>query len=119
MATFCNKVTNGEKPEIHVDGAISLIYIAELVKEILNDLGYNEMKPFYKGFKGNIIKEKDFYITKGKYKIEDDKIIITELPIGSRALQSTHDFKEYIEMMSQKENPFILDCPGIQPSFIP
>lgn len=36
VATFCNKVTNGEKPEIHVDGTVSLIYVGELVQEILN-----------------------------------------------------------------------------------
>jgi len=36
IATFCHKVTIGEKPEIHVDGTVSLIYVGELVQEILN-----------------------------------------------------------------------------------
>ena len=36
IATFCHKVTVGEKPEIHVDGTVSLIYVGELVQEILN-----------------------------------------------------------------------------------
>ena len=36
VATFCHKVANGEKPEIHVDGTLSLIYVGELVQEILN-----------------------------------------------------------------------------------
>tara|TARA_B110000003_G_scaffold17555_1_gene17278 strand:- start:6820 stop:7938 length:1119 start_codon:yes stop_codon:yes gene_type:complete len=36
VATFCHKVASGEKPEIHVDGTVSLIYVGELVKEILN-----------------------------------------------------------------------------------
>ncbi len=35
VATFCHKVTLGEKPEIHVDGTVSLIYVGELVQEIL------------------------------------------------------------------------------------
>ena len=36
IATFCHKVTIGEKPEIHLDGTVSLIYVGELVQEILN-----------------------------------------------------------------------------------
>ena len=36
VATFCHKVVTGEKPEIHVDGTVSLIYVGELVQEILN-----------------------------------------------------------------------------------
>jgi len=35
VATFCHKVVTGEKPEIHVDGTVSLIYVGELVQEIL------------------------------------------------------------------------------------
>lgn len=36
VATFCHKVANSEKPEIHVDGTVSLIYVGELVQEILS-----------------------------------------------------------------------------------
>ena len=36
VATFCHKVSIGEKPEIHVDGNLSLIYVGELVQEILS-----------------------------------------------------------------------------------
>jgi UDP-2-acetamido-2,6-beta-L-arabino-hexul-4-ose reductase len=36
VATFCHKVANGEKPEIHIDNTLSLIYVGELVQEILN-----------------------------------------------------------------------------------
>ena len=35
VATFCHKVAFGEKPEIHVDGNVELIYVGELVEEIL------------------------------------------------------------------------------------
>lgn len=35
VATFCHKIANGEKPEIHVDGEISLIYVGELVAKII------------------------------------------------------------------------------------
>ena len=67
------------------------------------------MKPYYRGFKGAIIKQVEKgitkFITKGKYTIDDDKIIITELPIG----KWTHDFKEFIEKVIQMDDSWILD----------
>lgn len=36
VATFCAKVTAGEKPEIHDDRTINLIYVGEVVQEILS-----------------------------------------------------------------------------------
>ena len=42
VATFCHKVTLGEEPEIHVDGIVSLIYVEELVQEILNVINKKE-----------------------------------------------------------------------------
>lgn len=36
VATFCTQVAIGETPEIHIDGDLKLIYVGELVKEILN-----------------------------------------------------------------------------------
>lgn len=35
VATFCYQLNNNEKPEIHVDSEISLIYVHNLAKEIL------------------------------------------------------------------------------------
>tara|TARA_A100001037_G_scaffold45808_2_gene37077 strand:+ start:21598 stop:24966 length:3369 start_codon:yes stop_codon:yes gene_type:complete len=80
------------------------------IRRKMDGLPYLSMMPFYKGFTGRISKvvEKNNmtkFITKGKYKIEDDKVIITELPIG----KWTHDFKEYIESVIQKEDSWILD----------
>ena len=36
VATFSHQVANGEVPEIHVDGDLKLIYVGELVAEIIN-----------------------------------------------------------------------------------
>ena len=72
---------------------------------------YMSMNPYYRGFTGTIEKFQDSktkltkFITKGKYTIDDDKVTITELPIG----KWTSDFKEFIEKEIQKENPWILD----------
>ena len=77
------------------------------IRRKLDGLPYLSMMPYYKGFKGKIAKVKGIqkFITKGKYTIDDDKVIITELPIG----KWTHDFKEFIEENIQKEDSWILD----------
>lgn len=38
IATFCYKLTHGEIPEIQQDGEVNLIYVGELVQEILNKI---------------------------------------------------------------------------------
>ena len=38
VATFCHQLTHGGFPEIHVDGQMKLIYVGELVKEIINQI---------------------------------------------------------------------------------
>lgn len=35
VATFCHQITRGESPTIHVDGTLKLIYVGELVEEIM------------------------------------------------------------------------------------
>lgn len=35
VATFCTQIVRGEMPEIHVDGELKLIYVGELVAEII------------------------------------------------------------------------------------
>jgi UDP-2-acetamido-2,6-beta-L-arabino-hexul-4-ose reductase len=36
VATFCYQITHGETPKIEIDGELKLIYVGELVSEILN-----------------------------------------------------------------------------------
>ncbi len=38
IATFCHKLTHGESPTIDVDGEVSLIYVGELVQEIIDQI---------------------------------------------------------------------------------
>lgn len=38
IATFCHQLTHNETPKIEVDGEIKLIYVAELVNEIINQI---------------------------------------------------------------------------------
>ena len=76
----------------------------------MNNLDQKEMVPWYNNFKGTITKSDNGFITKGIYQVTDDKVIITELPIGLW----TDNYKEYLETLIQdssnktKRN-FILD----------
>jgi len=72
--------------------------VIEYLINKLNDKDTNVLiEPFYKGFKGTISPIDDTnkkYIIKGVYKLKgQDKVIITELPIGSW----TQDYKEFLE----------------------
>ena len=42
IATFCHKLTHGETPVIDVDGEVKLIYVGELVQEILRQIDSSE-----------------------------------------------------------------------------
>ena len=47
IATFCHKLTHGENPVIDVDGEVRLIYIGELVQEIINQIKSGDTKEEY------------------------------------------------------------------------
>lgn len=48
VATFCHKMTHGEKPEIQVDGSIKLIYINSLCQEFIKVIrGEITENPYY------------------------------------------------------------------------
>jgi UDP-2-acetamido-2,6-beta-L-arabino-hexul-4-ose reductase len=51
IATFCHQLANGETPKIDVDGNLKLIYVRELVEEIIklirnNDNSHEQIIPF-------------------------------------------------------------------------
>lgn len=61
---------------------------------------YPELMPYYKGFRGNIIKESDTkYISHGCMERKGDQIIITELPVGIWI----DKYKEYLEELVENK----------------
>lgn len=44
VATFCHQLTHNETPKIDVDGELKLIYLGELVEEIINSIKTSEYK---------------------------------------------------------------------------
>jgi DNA topoisomerase-2 len=89
----------------------------DIVKSIRNKIkgkSIETLKPWWQGFTGIITDNKTddnlsetletSYTVSGKWKIKDNKLIITELPIG----EWTSDYKEFLEKMLQekKDNPF-------------
>ena len=86
--------------------------ICKNIRNILAKKDYQQMHPWFKGFKGTIIQTGDkSYISKGLYKVLDSNTIeITELPIG----RWTEDYKEIlnklvIERGSKDSKGIILD----------
>jgi DNA topoisomerase-2 len=66
------------------------------INNYMNDTEMNDMNPYYRGFTGTITKEsKHTYISKGIYTIKDNKLIITELPIGVWS----DKYKEFLETL--------------------
>jgi UDP-2-acetamido-2,6-beta-L-arabino-hexul-4-ose reductase len=47
IATFCHQVANGETPQIQIDGDLKLIYVGELVEEIITRIVNSENIPIY------------------------------------------------------------------------
>jgi UDP-2-acetamido-2,6-beta-L-arabino-hexul-4-ose reductase len=54
IATFCHQLTHNETPKIEVDGEIKLIYVAELVKEIIGHITAAFAFPNEKGIANRI-----------------------------------------------------------------
>ena len=67
------------------------------LKELIKGNDPKEMKPWYKGFEGDIYSENGKYFSKGIYKLDENKntIQISELPIG----YWTDKFKEDLDKM--------------------
>ena len=68
----------------------------------LSDLRYIGLKPWWQGFKGEIVSGGDTcWITKGKYVVNSDSrtITITELPVGVW----TKDYKTFLDQMCTAE----------------
>lgn len=81
--------------------------VAYIKARISNKSSLPSIEPYYRGFKGSILKiSPKKYIYKGIYQVLDgNKVHITELPIGIW----TDDYKQYLENMIDKKNSFLKD----------
>lgn len=72
------------------------IEIINNIKNIMNNKPFEPMDPWWQGFDGIVCKIDDFnYEIFGTWSIDDNKLIITELPIG----MWTSNYKEFLEKM--------------------
>ena len=72
------------------------------IKNKLKKEKYEPMAPWYQGFEGNVVKKDDTnYEIYGKWEIRENKLIITELPIG----EWTSNYKEFLEKQLEDEKP--------------
>jgi DNA topoisomerase-2 len=72
------------------------IEIIKNIKNIMNSQPFEPMDPWWQGFEGNLYKIDDFnYEIFGTWSIDDNKLTITELPVG----EWTSNYKEFLEKM--------------------
>jgi UDP-2-acetamido-2,6-beta-L-arabino-hexul-4-ose reductase len=98
VATFCYQLTNNKLPQIEVDGKLSLIYVGDLVREIIEKIQQKdnthkcEVKPGAIQTVSEILKVlktfKDTYLTKGE---------IPELSTNYH-VQLFNTFRSYIDI---------------------
>lgn len=84
------------------------IDIIKIIRGLLNDECYsiNELKPWYKNFKGTVEKVDDKWQSFGCWKRKDRTTIeITELPIGVW----TENYKEFLEKLQEDDEHHITD----------
>ena len=79
--------------------------ISNLKKKLLKGKEFEDMDPFWYGFEGIIAKvDNNNYEMYGTYQINNDKLIITELPIG----ESIDGYKEFLEKILEPEDKKII-----------
>jgi DNA topoisomerase-2 len=73
--------------------------IKENILRVLDGREVSEMKPWFRGFKGNVFKEDGTWITEGVWRDTGSRLKITELPPG----RWTQDYKEYLDGLVEKK----------------
>ena len=99
LVNGCKGIGTGFSTEVLQYNPLDLInYLKDKLSAVEKFNGYFNGFPYYKNFTGTITLSDGKYIVKGKYeKIGEDKIRITELPIGVW----TEDFKEHLESLME------------------
>lgn len=95
--------------------------IIEYLKNKLSkkDVSYVEFLPYYEGFKGTVSKiAEQKYLIKGVYeKIADDKVRITELPVGTWTMSYTSFLESLVDGVTdkngKKSSPLLRDFTSI------
>jgi len=104
LVNGCKGIGTGFSTDIMCHNPLQIIEKLESLLNYEESHSEIEIEPYYKGFRGTIEKIPDHinktkyskYLLKGIYeKIGNDKIRITELPIGSW----TQDYKEFLESL--------------------
>ena len=72
----------------------------DIINVVLGEKDINTMVPYYRGFKGRVLKRGDQWVTCGNYQCNGNTLIITELPIGVW----TNNFKD--RLRKQKYETF-------------
>lgn len=106
VATFCHQLTHGEMPEIYKDGELSLIYVGNLVEQIINCISNKTNEDYFVVQSDISIKVSQILEKLKKYKeIYFDKGEIPELK-DSFSLNLFNTYRSFIDL--EKHFPVFL-----------
>lgn len=107
IATFCHKLTHGEEPEVHKDSEVNLIYVGELVNEIINQIRSGKSITEYAVPFTSTIKVTEVLAKLKEYKqLYFDKGEIPEIK-NSFQLNLFNTFRSYIDLKNYFPKKFI------------
>lgn len=103
IITECRKIINA----IDKEGSIKNKDDVRMLYTIIDNVALESMTPYYLGFKGLIVPDKEgTYLSYGVFRwLDDTTVEITELPIGVW----TDDYKEFLVGLIQNNHPIIKD----------
>lgn len=124
LVNGCKGIGTGFSTEIHCYNPKTIIeYIMKFLEGKDND--YIDFVPYYRGFKGQIIKENEKrYTTQGLFTLKKNTLTITELPIGTWSdeykmfLESLIDdgiIKDMNDMSTKTDAEFVVTIPTTAP----
>jgi len=123
VATFCHQITHNEKPKIDVDGELKLIFVGELVSQIIYSINLKEkgvgncfvntvMVPYTKRIKVSLVLKilKDFqkgYLTTGQVPDLDDSFIRNIFNTFVSYIDHSSFFPFYLKKHSDERGSFV------------
>lgn len=88
----CNGIGTGFSTTIPSFDPLDII---DNIYKLMENKNTKSMKPYYRGFKGTIERNGEKFTIRGKYIKKDNKVTITELPIGLWF----NNYKDYLEKL--------------------
>lgn len=96
LVNGCKSIATGYSTTIHQYNPVDLI---RNVRRRLKSDPPRPLTPHYRGFKGDVVPDRENFFTRGVYTVDGTDVTITEIPIGP----SISSFKHHLELLVEKK----------------